>query len=316
MSASAEKQGGMEHVPAWDGQAKGWRRYVKEVQWYMLGTKPSLRPYLASRLITKLSGPARLLAMTWQLQEFNGPDGVRVLLSKLSKSPLVRKSLPNAASIMAQYFSFKRYRGEAIANFLIREALHYEEFRECLIRLKEEKNGVDPERDGFGLPTVDEESASEGPDSEAPTANASPDSSERRRRYARIPADDPGQPPAEDDDLVLSVSDSFILEQLRGWRLLTSASLSTDEWRDVLGTTQGKLDYVSISDALQVLYDEQMTGGTRLQPGHPQQPLYIMDNIFKPTSRTSTTMMIGPLCLQALPGMSGAMMDGRPGMRL
>ena len=97
-----------------------------------------------------------------------------------------------------------------------------------------------PERDGFGLPTVDEESASEGPDSEAPTANASPDSSERRRRYARIPADDPGQPPAEDDDLVLSVSDSFILEQLRGWRLLTSASLSTDEWRDVLGTTQGK----------------------------------------------------------------------------
>ena len=129
MSASAEKQGGMEHVPAWDGQAKGWRRYVKEVQWYMLGTKPSLRPYLASRLITKLSGPARLLAMTWQLQEFNGPDGVRVLLSKLSKSPLVRKSLPNAASTMAQYFSFKRYRGEAIANFLIREALHYEEFR-------------------------------------------------------------------------------------------------------------------------------------------------------------------------------------------
>eukprot|EP00435_Cladocopium_sp_Y103_P031540 s2774_g8.t1 len=169
MAASVGKQGGMEHVPSWDGQAKGWRRYVKEVQWYMLGTKPSLRPYLASRLITKLNGPARLLAMTWQLQEFNGPDGVRVLLSKLSKSPLVRKSLPNAASIMAQYFAFKRYRGEAISNFLIREALHYEEFRERLIRLKEEKSGVDPERDGFGLPTVDEESASEAPDSDAPT---------------------------------------------------------------------------------------------------------------------------------------------------
>ena len=70
-------------------------------------------------------------------------------------------------------------------------------------------------------------------------------------------------------DLVLSVSDSFILEQLRGWHLLTSASLSTDEWRDVLGTTQGKLDYVSISDALHVLYDEQMAGGARLQSGHP-----------------------------------------------
>ena len=55
---------------------------------------------------------------------------------------------------------------------------------------------------------------------------------------------------------------------------LTSASPSTDEWRDVLGTTHGTLDYVSISDALQVLYNEQVTGGVRLQPGHPQQPLY------------------------------------------
>eukprot|EP00435_Cladocopium_sp_Y103_P022172 s5992_g5.t1 len=271
MAASVEKQGGMEHVPSWGGQAKGWRRYVKEVQLYMLGTKPSLRPYLASKLITKLSGPARLLAMTWQLQEFNGPDGVRVQESFERFSGEHAFSNGYAASIMAQYFAFKRYRGEAISNFLIREALHYEEFRECLIRLKEEKSGVDPARDGFGLPTVDEESASEAPDSDAPTVNASPDPSERRRRYARIPTEDPGEPLAEDDEAVLSVSDSFILEQLRGWRLLTSASLSSDEWRDVLGTTQGKLDYNSISDALQVLYDEQMTGGARLQPGHPQQ---------------------------------------------
>ena len=118
--------------------------------------------------------------------------------------------------------------------------MHYKEFRECLIRLKEEKSGVDPERDGFGLPTVEEESSSEGPDSDAPTVNASPYPSERRRRYARIPTADPGEPPAAgDDDAVLSVSDSFILEQLRGWRLLTSASLSTDEWRDIRALHRG-----------------------------------------------------------------------------
>ena len=76
---------------------------------------------------------------------------------------------------MVQYSSFKRYRAEAIYNFLIREALCYEEFRERLIRLKKEKKGVDPERDGFGLPTVDEESASKEPDFDAPTANASPE---------------------------------------------------------------------------------------------------------------------------------------------
>ena len=74
------------------------------------------------------------------------------------------------------------------------------------------------------------------------------------------------------DEAVLSMSDSFILEQLRGWRLLTSASLNQEEWRDVLGACQGKLDYASISEALQVLYDEQMIGSSRGRHGHPGQP--------------------------------------------
>ena len=39
--------------------------------------------YLASRLITKLSGSARRLAMTWKLADFNEPNGVRILLQKL-----------------------------------------------------------------------------------------------------------------------------------------------------------------------------------------------------------------------------------------
>ena len=276
MSSSVEKQGGMDHVPAWDGSARTWRRYLKEVQWLVLGTKPSLRRYLASRLISKLSGSARLLAMTWQLNEFNNVDGVKVFLSKLSRSPLVRKSLPNAASIMGQYFSFRRQRGEGIAHFLIREALHYEEFRECIIRLKEEQLGVDPERNGFGLPPLEE--TSDGPDdkeSADETERDSPAGPPERRPYARVPTQDPGE---QSEETVLSMADSFILEQLRGWRLLTSASLTSEEWRDVLGTTQGKLDYASISDALQVLYDEQMLGAGRQHgahlPGGPHQALF------------------------------------------
>ena len=55
--------------------------------------------------------------------------------------------------------------------------------------------------------------------------------------------------------------DTFILDVLRGWRLLVAASLSSDEWRDVLATTNNKLDYLSVSDALQTLWDEQMGAG-------------------------------------------------------
>lgn len=270
-----------ETIPAWDGSSRNWRRYLKEVQWYVMGTKPSLRRYLASRLVSKLTGSARLLAMTWNLQEFDGPSGVKILLSKLSQSPLVRKSVPNAASIMGQYFAFRRNPGEAISSFLIREALHYEEFRECLVRLSEEKQGISPEAHGFGLPSLDEESSdtedlpeeqeSGGKSSQkASREGASPGISTRRGLYERIPQRDPherAQPPGlhqpDPGDAMLSVADSFILGQLRGWRLLTSASLTSNEWRDVLGTTQGKLDYESISNALQVLYDEQMSMATR-----------------------------------------------------
>ena len=57
--------------------------------------------------------------------------------------------------------------------------------------------------------------------------------------------------------------DNFILEVLRGWRLLQAASLSQEERRDVLSATSNKLDYLSVSDALQILWDEQLSGTRR-----------------------------------------------------
>ena len=61
-----------ETVPAWDGNPHGWRRYSREVLWYVMGTKKSSRPFLAPRLISKLTGPARLLAMSWNQVDFKG----------------------------------------------------------------------------------------------------------------------------------------------------------------------------------------------------------------------------------------------------
>jgi len=42
---------------------------------------------------------------------------------------------------------------------------------------------------------------------------------------------------------------SFILNQLRGWRLLSGAALSSEEWRSILASTKNQLDYDSISSA-------------------------------------------------------------------
>ena len=78
---------------------------------------------VASRLIGKLQGPARPLAMGWNRGEFGADDGTLIFLTKLASSPLVRRTLPNTAAILQQYLSFKRKRGESMANFLVRKTI-------------------------------------------------------------------------------------------------------------------------------------------------------------------------------------------------
>ena len=101
-------------------------------------------PNAAAKLITRLTGPASLLSMSWRQRDFEGEQGVAKMLQCFAASPLVRRSLPNAASTMSEYFSFRRKVNEPIAQFLLREALGFEEFQEALIQLKEERDGRDP----------------------------------------------------------------------------------------------------------------------------------------------------------------------------
>ena len=58
----------------------------------------------------------------------------------------------------------------------------------------------------------------------------------------------------------LSPTDSFIMGVLRGWRLLQAACLNAEETRDILSTTQNRLEFEAISKALQTLWDEQHLG--------------------------------------------------------
>eukprot|EP00439_Symbiodinium_sp_Y106_P001694 s8914_g1.t1 len=286
-------------VPSWDGSARGWRRYIREVAWYVQSTAPHKRRHCAAILISKLNGPARLLAMSWPMTAFDQEDGTRVFLQRLAQSPLVRKSLPNAAAICQQYFSFKRSTGESIGNFLVRETLVHEEFVEAITRLYEEKQGVTQDQRDFGLPSpeadggdwwyrgdswygaegaggVDQEEgdgdpvaeggdAEEPPGQEHPRASAGSSPSHRSAAGAVQPEAEPSGPLDE-----LSFADSFLLGVLRGWRLLQAAGLSPEEKRDILSTSKNSLEYDVIAAALQTLWDEQLLGYRHQQPSlHP-----------------------------------------------
>ena len=141
-----------QNVPVWDGSARSWRRYTREVCWYVRATAVEKRRYCATKLVSRLKGPARLLAMSWTTMEFDHVNGVRDLLQRLATSPLVRQILPNAAATCQQYFNFRRDAGEQMNTFLVREALGYSEFVEALLLLYEDKQGVQQHEKNFDLP--------------------------------------------------------------------------------------------------------------------------------------------------------------------
>eukprot|EP00438_Fugacium_kawagutii_P003967 Skav207534 [mRNA] locus=scaffold756:114473:122071:+ [translate_table: standard] len=268
-----------ELVPGWDGNPRGWRRYTREVTWFVMGTKKSLRPFLAPRLIAKLTGPARLLAMGWNQAEFRGKDGVRVLLDRLANSPLVRKSLPNTSAILSQYFTYKRGQQEAISSYLVREALYYEEFVESLMTLKDEHDG----RPRPLLPDLSDEDEDGDEDDD--------DDKKKKGDYTRLPTEDPGEPSGSGGPRdggapaapaasgtgagTLNDYDSFILKQLRGWRLLQGACLSHEEWRSVMASTANRLDYPNVCAALTILFDEQ--AGSRGPPAAGGPSIFALD---------------------------------------
>ena len=282
------------HIPAWDGTSRTWRRYTREVCWYVRATPVGKRRYCATKLLTRLTGPARLLAMSWTSSDFDHVHGTRDFLRMLAQSPLVRQNLPNAAAICQQYFSFKRGQQEPMNSFLVREALGFSEFVEAILLLMEDRMGVRQHEKNFDLPEeepddwwwsqegwdyngADDHGAEDGAEATSATtehrrADAGDGSIGSRvrprtpsHRSVGVPGTDvpPGYEMTSED---LSLADSFVLGVLRGFRLLQSAGLSADEKRDILSATKGSLDFSQVSQALQTLWDEQFLG--RPQHGH------------------------------------------------
>ena len=301
------------HIPAWDGTSRTWRRYTREVCWYVRATPVEKRRYCATKLLTRLTGPARLLAMSWTSHDFDHVHGTRDLLRMLAESPLVRQNLPNAAAICQQYFSFKRGHHEAMNSFLVREALGFSEFVEAILMLMEDRMGVRQHEKNFGLPEEDPQDwwwsqdawgyADPEEEERAAEERHSPTETERRagdagdgsgaspmrlrtpsRRSVGVPGTNSEVPPGfELTSEDLSLSDSFVLGVLRGFRLLQSAGLSADEKRDILSATKGSLDFEQVSRALQTLWDEQFLGRAhQAQPAalganYIQEELYYQD---------------------------------------
>ena len=131
------------HIPSWDGSARTWRKYHREVSWYVRPPPTHKRQYCAHRLVGRLTSPARLLAMSWTSVSFDHAcwrnsrflAQVGILSTGVAIAAQRSRDLPAVLQFQEQW-------RENTQSFLVREALCYAEFSEAIIRLYEEKNGI------------------------------------------------------------------------------------------------------------------------------------------------------------------------------
>ena len=128
--------------------------------------------------------------------------------------------------------------------------------------------------------------ASSRPPSATGQSPAARSQGQASRRSVGISVQSLGAVPETGELDEMGIADSFIMGVLRGWRLLQAAGLTHEEKRDILSTTQNRMDYDSISRALQVLWDDQLLGR---REQHQQHGILGAQEAFEDSDNNTTT---------------------------
>ena len=99
--------------------------------------------FCAHRLVSRLQGPSRLLAMAWPDAAFDNADGVTRMFSvDLPRVPLFVRTCPMLRLFVSSTSPSRRTWPNLRRAILVRESLSFAEFGEAITRLHEEKMGI------------------------------------------------------------------------------------------------------------------------------------------------------------------------------
>ena len=280
-------------VPLRDGRPENFQHYVQEVKWFLAATKASERPYAAARLIRRMlqSEYSALKSLMYKLDpsDFSDEQGIQKLVSFLEASPMNRQPIPDAGAKLSQYYRrLSRKNNETIPQFLVREDSAYDSMWKALQRLLREKAldfskyevteaelktfcGMDPnvsyyvpgDLDGDDHP--DSESGSQRshttvkPDDDQGSKGFSPQGSSKKGSSSR--SDPAPRPIKKKKDLIERLMEKGLiplaaLDIIRGWMVLEMASSSDMDKALVKASTQNKLGYDSIRQALLAMHED------------------------------------------------------------
>ena len=108
-----------ELIPAWDGEGRSFLEFAEQCKLLQRATKIDQRQLLAAKVVQKLSGPARTIALQ-QLDKFEHQSGLEDLLALLEQSigrPRVSVGAYELESLLSQV-RLRNSQGVSLFNLL------------------------------------------------------------------------------------------------------------------------------------------------------------------------------------------------------
>ena len=253
----AKIQGYEDHVPSWSGDASEFESYVTACKWYAKATKESERGLVVARLWGRLRGAAKSVVRHLDPDSFEGDGGLLRFLAVLRESPLQQLPIPDSFSRLEKWNHLRRFDRETISELLVREEELFTDLQQALERARQDRRKtkvrIDTEEPSAGDRTDAASRRDEQTRGPPSTPSRSPMNVRETTETATPPSTAPQLPPRA---FVVPERTDFFSDELRGYRLLKSARLTSSERQNVLVQTANSTEFLAIRRALRTLFSE------------------------------------------------------------
>ena len=217
MASSSSSQ----EIPTWSGDPVEFETFAIACRWYEKSVKESERKQSASRVWAKLTGPAKAVVRHLNPDDFETADGLTKLVEILRTSPLQQLPVPDLFKRLDAWHYIRRNAGESIPQLLVREEDQFTQLLSALARAREDRQG--------------RSDASRSPEAVTPAVSAfqSPTTGGLGRggqgTGAGLSQAAAAGAAAGTTSAAVNLMKDFFEDELRGYRLLKSANLTSHE---------------------------------------------------------------------------------------
>ena len=236
-------------VPTWNGDASSFEGFCIACRWYQKSLKENEKKQAASRVWQRLDGPAKAVVRHLDPDLYEDETGLQRLLQVLRQSPLQQLPIPDSFSRLEAWHHLKRGSRESIPELLVREEDLFQQLQQALVRARSDRKEK--------LPTQTEAAPS------SPVHRVDPPSTPSRspvgargRTDQRPDQSATAEAQVGSDELSPTIFSNFFEDELRGYRLLKSAQLTSSERQHVLVQTHNSTEYHAVRLALRTLFAE------------------------------------------------------------